>query len=84
MTMSPTDDHGDTVHPTRIHELLHTCRALGTAWADPAVDVAAVLSIAWVLTSNVDPALAQIGAGAISSVAVGKRWIGRERGKPGP
>lgn len=66
---------------TRTHRLLDTCGDLGTAWSDPAVDVAAVVALAWVAQAPASEAVIQVVAGAIASVALGKRYISRGAGQ---
>jgi len=48
-------------------------------WGDHVVDVAAVLSIGTLAWAPTSAAMAAALAGAISSVAVGKRWAGRRK-----
>lgn len=72
---SRTDDHGRT----RTHALFDACRAVGVAYADPLVDVAALAAIAAVVWADPDGAIAQVAVGAISSVAVGKRYLSRPK-----
>lgn len=79
--MTPGDAAaGDDPPPaTRTHAFLAAVRDVGVAWSDPIVDVAAVLAIAAVVYFSPSEATMQIVAGSVSSIAIGKRYIGRAK-----
>lgn len=47
------------------------------AWADPAVDIAAIVALAYITQTGASEAVVQVVAGAIGTVALGKRYLQR-------
>lgn len=54
----------------------------GSTTADMTTDVAAIIAIAWMAVSGVDPATLQVTGAMVCSVAIGKRWMASKAGGP--